>query len=262
LKAIGDRDLVLIVHKDRRYLKRAEAGKSFHGKGGIIEYSLLFGHRYGTWWGEYQVFEPTMEDILMYGVRRETQIVFPKDGFFICFKLDLRNGSRLLEVGAGSGALTCLFSRMVGPAGRVVSFEKEDRHYRNAKKNIEQFAEWSNVELHHSDATGLAEGYFDAVFIDVREPWLHFSAVRDRLKPSGPIGTIVPTANQISDTLRNLYQGFGDIEVLELMLRKYKTVADRVRPEDRMVAHTGYLVFARKLENQGDVLSNPQGTEA
>ncbi|OPY82017.1 MAG: tRNA (adenine(58)-N(1))-methyltransferase TrmI [Syntrophorhabdus sp. PtaU1.Bin153] len=248
VKMIDENDLVLIIYKDKRYLKRVEPGKSFHGTGGVINFSDLVGTAYGVRYGQYQLFEPTLEDIIMYGLRRETQIVFPKDGYYICFKLNLHCGSRLLEVGAGSGALTCMFSRMVGPEGKVVSFEKEERHYRNAKKNIQRFAEWDNVELHNGDVADYDEDEFDAVFIDVREPWLLLEKVRDLIKGSGSLGTIVPTANQIADTLRGLQDGFGDIEVMELMLRKYKTVAERVRPEDRMVAHTGYLVFARALE--------------
>lgn len=247
-ETIKDNDLILIIYKDKRYLKRAEEGKSFHGTGGMINYSDLIGKGYGVRVGQYEIFKPTLEDVIMYGLRRETQIVFPKDGYFICFKLNLRYGARLLEIGAGSGALTCMFSRMVGPEGRVVSFEKEERHYKNSRKNIERFAEWDNVDLRYGDVAECDSGDFDAAFIDVREPWTVLPRARDLVKESGSFGMIVPTANQIADTLRGLQEGFGDIEVMELMLRKYKTVADRVRPQDRMVAHTGYLMFARKLD--------------
>jgi tRNA (adenine57-N1/adenine58-N1)-methyltransferase len=227
----------------------------------------------------------------MYGVRRETQIVYPKDACYICFKLSLKHGDRVIEVGTGSGALTLLFSRAVGPAGMVVSFEKEERHYKNARKNIERFAGSPNVDLRladvidfHGPARGnlssehgeregeagypLAGGAlpmegatrapviaqegteFDAAFIDVREPWSVLERVWGSLKVSGSLGIIVPTTNQVSETLRALQPLFGDIEVLEIFLRKYKTVADRLRPDDRMVAHTGYLIFGRKVTEQ------------
>jgi tRNA (adenine57-N1/adenine58-N1)-methyltransferase len=249
MKRIGENDLILIIYKDMRYLKSVAPGKGFHGKGGILDFSSLVGKRYGTKYGQYEVYEPTIEDILMQGLKRETQIVYPKDGFFICFKLNLRYGTRILEVGTGSGAMTVLFSRMVGPEGKVVSFEKEERHYRVAKRNLERFSLWENVELHNEDIADYAGGEFDTAFIDVREPWALLDTVRPWLVDSAPIGTIVPTANQISDTLRGLEGSFGEVEVIELMLRRYKTVAERVRPFDRMVAHTGYLMFARKIDH-------------
>jgi tRNA (adenine57-N1/adenine58-N1)-methyltransferase catalytic subunit len=246
---IEENGYALIVYKDKRYFKKIEQGKSFHGTGGVINFSDLIGTEYGVRHGNYEIFEPTMEDIIMYGLRRETQIVYPKEAYHICFKLNLKNGSRLCEAGAGSGALTCMFSRMVGPEGRVVTFEKEERHFKNSRKNVERFAEWGNVELRHGDIMDFDETGFDAAFIDVREPWLIIEKVRGFMRGSAYLGIIVPTANQIIETLRVLNDGFGDIEVLEIMLRRYKTIPERVRPEDRMVAHTGFLIFARKLNS-------------
>ncbi|MCX5809292.1 MAG: methyltransferase type 11 [Proteobacteria bacterium] len=247
MKTIEWDSLILIMYKDRKYLKRISQGQAFHGKGGILSYSELIGKTYGIRFGQYEIFEPSLEDIVMYGLRRETQIVFPKDAAFICFKLGLKNGSRIVEIGTGSGVLTFMFSRIVGPHGKVVSFEKEERHYKNAKKNMERFAEWNNTELYHNEEVDCAEEGFDAAFIDVREPWMYFEKSYNLLKESGLLGIIVPTANQISDILKEAPRFFSDIEVIEIMLRKYKTVAERVRPFDRMVAHTGYLVFGRKL---------------
>lgn len=247
MKTIDWESLVLIVYKDKKYLKRISQGQAFHGKGGILNYSDLIGSTYGKSVGQYEIFEPSLEDIVMYGLKRETQIVFPKDSAFICFKLGLKNGSKVLEIGTGSGVLTFMFSRLTGPQGKVISFEKEERHFKNARKNIERFAEWENVELYHNDEVDCAENGFDAAFIDVREPWMFLEKAHNLLKESGLLGIIVPTANQISDILREMPIFFSDIEVLEIMLRKYKTVAERIRPNDRMVAHTGYLIFGRKL---------------
>jgi tRNA (adenine57-N1/adenine58-N1)-methyltransferase catalytic subunit len=264
MKLIKDNDLILIIQKDRKYLKRVMPDKTFHGKGGTINFSDLVGKQYGIKYGEYNLYEPTMEDIIMYGLMRETQIVFPKDGFYIPFKLDLRPGSRVLEFGTGSGALTYIFSRIVGPEGTVVSCEKEDRHFRNAKKNLERFLDWKNVEMRHEDVLDYNGADFDAAFIDVREPWLYFEKVRALMKESGTVGMIVPTANQVAEILKELHRGFGNVEVLEIMLRKYKTVAERVRPEDRMIGHTGYLIFGRKLAGElGERLpEGPDETEA
>jgi tRNA (adenine57-N1/adenine58-N1)-methyltransferase catalytic subunit len=251
-RAISENSHILIIWKDRRYLKEAAPGKSFHGRGGIIQYSDLFGRPFGIPLGEYVIFEPTLEDLIMHGISRDTQIVYPKDGAFICFRLNVQPGYRVLEAGAGSGALSLIFSRALGPEGRLISYEIEDRHFKNVRRNIQRFGRFDNVDLLHGDLLEYEGEGFDAAFIDVREPWLYLEKVRQFLRPSGMLGMIVPTANQISEILKVIDQGFGDVEVLEIMIRKYKTVAERVRPTDRMIAHTGYLVFARRRLEAGE----------
>jgi tRNA (adenine57-N1/adenine58-N1)-methyltransferase len=248
MSVIQDNGLILIIYKDKKYLKRITHGQSFHGKGGALNYSDIIGKEYGIRFGEYDIYEPTMEDIIMYAFKRETQIIYPKDSFYITFKINVKNASRVLEVGTGSGAITYILAHTVGPQGKVVTFELEERHYKNARKNIEKYGEWDNVELHNEDVTDYFDGGFDAAFIDVREPWTCLEKVRSLMKGSASVGMIVPTANQISELLKALENGFGHVEVMEIMHRKYKTVAERVRPQDRMVAHTGYLVFARKID--------------
>lgn len=248
---IKNNDLVLICHKERRYLKKVEEGKTFSGKGGILSFTDLIGNPFGKIYGEYEVYNPTIEDLIMYGVKRDTQIIYPKDAAFICMKLNVGNGSHVLESGTGSGALTIMLSAFVGAEGKIITVEKEERHFRNAKKNIERFSMFDNVKLINSDILDFHESDFDSIFIDVREPWHFLGHLWNLLKPSGSIGMIVPTANQISEILRafDTHHGFGDLEVIEILLRKYKTVSERVRPFDRMVAHTGYLIFARKVLN-------------
>ncbi len=111
-----------------------------------------------------------MEDIIMYGLRRKRRLFTRGKHTTSASELNLKNGSKVCEVGAGSGALTCMFSRMVGPDGKVITFEKEERHYKNSRKNIERFAEWDNVDLRHGDIMDSEEKDFDAAFIDVQEP--------------------------------------------------------------------------------------------
>lgn len=246
-KIIEENSLALIVYKDRKYLKKVEPDKSFHGKGGILPFSSIIGTPYGFQYGDYEVFQPTVEDLIMYGVRRETQIVFPKDAAFICLKLNIRPGARMIEVGTGSGAMTLYFSRALGPSGCLVSIEKEERHYKNARRNIEKLSEWENMRLLNQDVSEFEDEPFDAAFIDVREPWLHIEKMHNLLDPGRVLGAILPTANQVSEMLRFMQTCFGDIEVIEILFRRYKPVVERLRPEDRMVGHTGYLIFGRKV---------------
>lgn len=262
-----ENDLSVVVYRDKKYLKRLELDKSFHGKGGILPFSMVVGCPWGTRFGEYEVFKPTIEDVMMYGVRRETQIIFPKDAFFISSKLDIKPGSRVLEIGTGSGTFTLLLSRTVGPEGSVVTIEKEERHFKNAKKNIEKYGEYPNIESHNTDIadfdgeTSSRSRSFDAAFVDLREPWTYMERIRGFLRGSAVVGFIVPTANQVSETLQALRGGFGDVEVVEILFRTYKTIAARLRPEDRMVGHTGYLLFARKLEMVKELAMSSEGSE-
>ncbi|MCX8111036.1 MAG: hypothetical protein N3D15_07285 [Syntrophorhabdaceae bacterium] len=246
---IQNNDLVLICHRDKKYLKKIEENKAFNGKGGTLSFSDLIGNPFGKRYGEYEVYRPTLEDIIMFGVKRDTQIIYPKDAAFICLKLDIKYCSSILEVGTGSGALTIIFSNFIGPEGKIVTIEKEERHFRNAKKNIERFCQDRDVEVINCHVLEYGGSGFDSVFVDVREPWLYMDKVWGFVKESGTIGMIVPTTNQISEILKAFDDrgGFGDIEVIEILLRRYKTVSERIRPFDRMVAHTGYLIFARKL---------------
>lgn len=250
MRLIAENDLGLIVYKDKRYLKRLSSNMNFHGRGGQLPFSGLLGRPFGIKVGEYEIYEPTIEDIVMYGIKRQTQIIYPKDAAYICLKLGIRPGAKVLEIGTGSGVMTLIFSTLLGETGLIISLEREERHYKNAKGNIERFAIFKNTIIHHGDIMEYQDEEFDAVFIDVREPWLYLRRAWALLKGSGPIGMIVPTANQIVEILKEIPNGFGLVEVIEVMLRRYKLIPERVRPVDRMVAHTGYLCFARKLIGQ------------
>ena len=120
----------------------------------------------------------------------------------------------------------------------------------NARENLSRAGLAAAVEFKLGDIrAGFAETEVDALFLDVKEPWSYLSHVKRALKQSGFFGAIVPTTNQVSELLTGLKkQGFGGIEVEENLLRSYKPVPGRLRPDDVMVGHTGYLIFARKVE--------------
>jgi len=131
----------------------------------------------------------------------------------------------------------------------VYTYEQDIGLVNHAVKNLQLDSRESNITLQHRSLDqGIDDQDFDAFFIDVREPWKYLKTVYDALKPSGHIGILVPTTNQVSRMLRSLL--LFDIwitEVTEILMRNYKHVPGRLRPTDRMVAHTGYLIFGRKL---------------
>ena len=118
-----------------------------------------------------------------------------------------------------------------------------------AAKNLARFGLLDYVDLKvRNIADGFDERNADALFLDMREPWHHIGQAREALKGGGFFGALLPTTNQVSELLRALEaHGFADLEVEELLVRSYKPNAERLRPADRMIAHTGFLIFARKV---------------
>jgi len=250
-----ENDLVLLISsRGKRYIIRLQAGAAQHTHQGVIKHDTLIGQPLGrqvrSHLGQpFLVLAPSTHDLMM-NVRRHTQIIYPKEAGYILLKMDLYGGQRVVEAGSGSGALTLALARAVAPEGRVYSYESRPEMLRNATRNLERVGLGGYVEFKSRDiAEGFDETGVDALFLDVRTPWDYLEQARGALKGGGFFGALVPTANQVSDLLEGLSRHkFGDIEVEELLLRAYKPVADRLRPADTMVGHTGYLIFARKIE--------------
>jgi tRNA (adenine57-N1/adenine58-N1)-methyltransferase len=168
-------------------------------------------------------------------------------------------GRKVLEAGTGSGSMTTALAYAVGAEGRVVSYEVKPDVQNLARKNLTRFGLESRVDFKLGDiAEGFDETDADSFFLDVPNPYDYTSQVRNALKPGGFLCCLVPTMNQVEKTLVALRQTkFAFIEVCELLLRFYQAEPNRIRPTDRMVAHTGYLIFARKIEPDED----PRGRE-
>jgi tRNA (adenine57-N1/adenine58-N1)-methyltransferase len=182
-------------------------------------------------------------------IKRNTQIIYPKDIGYIIVMMGVGPGTHVLEAGTGSGALTTAFAFFVGDEGKVTSYDNREQMQNLARKNLERVDLLSRVDLKMGDANeGFVERDVDAVFLDLTNPYDFIPQVKASLKLGGFFGTILPTTNQVSRLLVALQSNsFSYIEVCELMLRFYKPEWDRLRPTDRMVAHTGYLVFARSI---------------
>lgn len=248
-------DVALLISRDhKRFLIRLVSGEQLHTHRGIIQHDACIG---GQWGREilthldypFLLLDPSTADLIQ-DIKRTTQIIFPKDAAYILMRLSIQPGSIVIEAGSGSGGLTTALARAAMPGGRVISYEVRPDMQNLARKNLDRVGLADRVEFKLKDIeTGFDETEADAVFLDVPEPSKFLSIASAALRGGGYLGTLVPTTNQIVRLLGALeHQPFGMIEVEELMLRSYKTVGERFRPLDRMIGHTGYLLFARKID--------------
>lgn len=255
LKHLGAGDLVLLVARDRKqHLIRLQPGQTMHTSRGGISHDDLIGQPAGREVRThldypFLVLEPSTAELVR-SIKRSTQIMFPKDISYVLTRLNLFSGRRVVEAGTGSGGLTLALARQVMPEGVVYSYESNPDAQKLASANLERVGLLPYVELKLRDIEeGFDETDVDALFLDVRHPWKYLAQVAATLKAGGFFGAIMPTANQVSDLLGGLQRHgeFAFLEVEELILRPYKAVPARLRPMDRIVAHTGYLVFARHI---------------
>jgi tRNA (adenine57-N1/adenine58-N1)-methyltransferase catalytic subunit len=252
-------DLVLLVSQDRkRYLIKLTAGEAFYSHRGSVEHDALIGQPLGrTYYTQhdyaYLALEPSASDLLQ-DLPRSSQIIYGKDAAHILLRLNLYPGRTVVEAGTGSGGLTLVMARAVMTAGHIYSYETRPESYEMARNNLAELELLPYVTLYNKDiADGFAEKEMDACFLDLREPWVFLDHAWQTLKGSGFFGALVPTTNQVSELVSGLQsRPFGDIAVEEVLMRPWKPAPARLRPDDRMLAHSAFLVFARKIA-QDDV---------
>jgi tRNA (adenine57-N1/adenine58-N1)-methyltransferase len=248
-------DVVLLVSPDRKhYLIRLKPGEQWFSHRGSIRHDELIGRPLGrtvhTQHGyAYLALEPSTHD-LIHELPRTTQIIYSKDAAQIVMRLNLYPGRTVVEAGTGSAGLTLVLARAVMPSGHIYSYETRSDSFDMAKGNLDELGLLPYVTLYNEDITGgFHETGVDAVFLDLREPWLFLDCAWAALKGSGFFGALVPTVNQVSELVAGLQaRPFGDVLVEEILERPWKPVPERLRPEDRMIAHSAFLVFARKIE--------------
>lgn len=243
--------VMLVSPKGKRYFKILDPQETLNTNDGQLQMQKVmengFGSRVETHLGRtYAVLRPTLYDLIK-SVKRRTQIIYPKDIGYIIVKLGIGPGTRVIESGSGSGALTTALAWFVGDSGKVYSYERREEFARLCSLNLEKNGLGSRVEITSRDIDqGFDQKGVDALFLDVRTPWDYLEHIPDALLPGGPVGFLLPTVNQVSMLLDALEKGpFTSVEVLEILVRRYKPVPERLRPDDRMVAHTGYLIFGR-----------------
>jgi len=243
---------------DRRWqIVRLEPGQTVHTHRGVLAHDDLIGRPWGSrvvshTGYRFLLLRPSLHDLIL-RLKRTTQIVYPKEAGYILLKMNIGPGSRVVEAGTGSGGLTAVLAHAVRPDGRVYSYEVRPEMQQLARRNLERLGLADVVEFKERDiAQGFDEVGVEAVFLDLPTPWEYLEQAHAALVNGGYLGSILPTANQVTRLLEALDSPrWGLVEVEEILLRPYKAVAARFRPEDRMVAHTGFLIFARALVGDG-----------
>jgi len=258
-RKIRESDYVLLYLSRRKtYLVKVEKGKTFHTHKGFIKFDDMIGKEYGVrvlsnLRTEFVALKPLLRDYIFKSMRK-TQITYPKDVALIVMFSGIGPGSRIVEAGTGTGALTTALAHYVKPDGKVYSYEIREEFLKNAEKNLKRAGLIDFVELKNKDVTvGIDENEVDTVILDLAIPWLVVPHAYTPLKPCGTIVSFSPTIDQVVKTVEALEEnGFIDIETVECLMRTMQVVRGKTRPQTLMTGHTGYITFARKaaeLEN-------------
>ncbi|AHC25666.1 MULTISPECIES: tRNA (adenine-N1)-methyltransferase [Mycobacteriaceae] len=259
---VGDR-VQLTDAKGRHYTVVLSPGAEFHTHRGAIPHDGVIGLPEGsvvksTNGDPFLVLRPLLIDYVL-SMPRGAQVIYPKDAAQIVHEGDIFPGARVLEAGAGSGALTCSLLRAVGPAGQVISYEVRDDHAVHAIRNVETFfgERPANWDLRIADlneypvADGKAEPdrEIDRVVLDMLAPWEVLDTVAGALVAGGVLIIYVATVTQLSRTVEALreQQCWTEPRSWETMQRGWNVVGLAVRPQHNMRGHTAFLISARKL---------------
>jgi tRNA (adenine57-N1/adenine58-N1)-methyltransferase len=254
----GERVLLQDV-KGRRYLITLEQGATFHTHKGRLAHDQLIGAAEGTvartdLGQKLLALRPTLADWVV-KMPRGAQVIYPKVLALMVMTADVQPGMTVAEAGAGSGALSIALLQALAPGGRLHSFERRPDFADQARRNVER---WfgkppDGFKLHQGDVVeGIGEvAPLDRVLLDLLEPWLVVPGAADALHPGGVLVCFVATVPQVMRLVEALESSarFGLVETSEAIFRPWHVDGLAVRPEHRMVGHTGFLVSARRVES-------------
>jgi tRNA (adenine57-N1/adenine58-N1)-methyltransferase len=248
--------VLLIDQRGKRHLIFLRKSETFHSDRGWILHDAFIGQPEGSWVRSsmglrYLALRPTLAEFVL-EMPRGAQVIYPKDLAMILFWADVYPGCRVLEAGTGSGALTLALLRVVGPEGRVITYEQRDEFARRALANIHMRAgEVTNLTVRLGPVEdGLGdEEPVDRVVLDLPEPWRLSEAIARVLRPGGILLSYVPTIIQSHQTTEalNRERTWALVETFETLVRPWNIDGTSVRPFHRMVAHTGFITVARRV---------------
>ncbi|GGD25633.1 tRNA (adenine-N1)-methyltransferase [Nocardioides daphniae] len=248
----------LTDQKGRRHNFELVAGKRFFSNKGHLEHDELIGREEGftvtsSAGGEYLVFRPLLSEFVV-SMPRGAAVIYPKDAAQIVAMADIFPGARVVEAGAGSGALTCSLLRAVGPHGTVTSYERRPEFAEVAQRNVTQFfgGDHPSWDLRLGDLTEelpQLEHRVDRVILDMLAPWECVDVVADALLPGGIVCVYVATTTQLSRVVETLraHGGFTEPQPWESLVRDWHVEGLAVRPGHKMIGHTAFLVTARRM---------------
>jgi len=243
--------ILLAADRKSRYLESFRPGRRFECHLGFIVYPevLYWGQRLTTNCGQsLTVLRPTHSEVMTM-LKRRTTVVYPKEAGRILLELGVFSGGRFAEVGSGSGALGYLLASMLGQTGRLYSFDRDPAHQQQAYQNLERTGLLERVifALRDPARDGFGVAGLDGLFVDVPEPWTLVVPGAQALAGGAPWVSLSPTIEQIVRTDRALFDaGFVDRRMLELSEREWKLFPGRMRPQDRAIGHTAFLLTARR----------------
>lgn len=252
----GER-VLLVDEKDRRYLVKLRPGADFQTHSGVIDHDAVIGLEEGSTitarrkestGRKVLAVRPTLSDLVV-KMPRGAQVIYPKDLAAILLAADLFPGAKVLEAGVGSGALSMAALR----AGcNVVGYELREDFAERARANVtDLLGEQSGYDVQIRDVyDGIDERGLDRVLLDLPEPWRAVPHVATALRPGGILLSYLPTINQTAELRRVLEEfPFALAETTEVLVRSWHVTRRSVRPDHRMVAHTGFLTTARRSTN-------------
>ncbi|MHA1301817.1 MAG: tRNA (adenine-N1)-methyltransferase [Candidatus Helarchaeota archaeon] len=251
---IKDGDNVLLIgERNKRWLVKVKDGKEFQTHKGIIKFDDIIGKDYGfklesSMGKKFYVLKPQIYDYI-HKSKRSTQIIYPKDAAIITLFSGIGPGSRIIEAGIGSGALTIALANYIRPNGMIYAYEVKENYIPIAKKNLERVDLAEFVEIKHRDAlNGFDETNVDNVILDLATPWLIIPIAYNALKSSGMLMSYSPTISQVQKTVDSMYQNnFADIHTIECLIREWQIAPNKVRPMQRGIMHSGFMTFGTKI---------------